>query len=176
MNSFLNSIKLDKEQQKALSKVFDEEVIDGSLDLFIQLVEDDEPVPSWLLGFVASGAKEFRKGGKPWQKGKGGAPSSYGQEEFEAYILYFYGGLSPSEIVALRDYPDDGRDYTKTIRRQIDRGPVAAWLAVGGKPSEPLATFSKLAKMPFDAISPKHAQKCQARLNEEIQKLGGRKG
>lgn len=42
--------------------------IDDNLRLFIVCVERGQIPPLWLSEFMADGAREFLKGGKPWQK------------------------------------------------------------------------------------------------------------
>ncbi len=169
----MNSLdKLDQDQIRALGKVLGKDQIEDNLRLFVCLVDRGETPPRWLMEFVAQGAREFLKGGKPWQKGKGGRPpAEFGQKELEAHILHCHGGLSHSDIVALRDYPDDGKDYTKTIGREIERGGLALFLAKARKLDFLIDTYTNLAESRFDALSPNQEKKCRAGLKHEIQRL-----
>ena len=147
--------------------------IDDKLRLFIAHVEHGRTPPDWLLQFMADGAREFLKGGKAWQKGKGGAPKSgYGQKELEAYALNRHGGLSFQQIVQLRDFPDDGKDRAKTIERQVERGKIAFCMAQTGQVADLKALFSDLAKLPFDCLSVEARDRCRAKLLAERDRLG----
>ena len=45
--------------------------IEDKLRLFVQHVERGREPPEWLMEFMAEGAREFMRGGKPWQKPPG---------------------------------------------------------------------------------------------------------
>ena len=145
---------------------------EDKLTLFIMHVEAKRTAPDWLLEFMAEGAREFLRGGKAWQKGKGGGPKSgYGQTEIEAYILHHYGGLTASQIVQLGDFPDDGKDRTKTVERQITRGELAFCIAQNGQADGLKATLNRLATLPFDLLSVEIQDACRARILVERNRL-----
>lgn len=138
---------------------------EDKLTLFLMHVDAKRTAPDWLLEFMAEGARKFLKGGKAWQKGKGGAPKSgYGQKEIEAYILHHYGGLTASQIVQLGEFPDDGKDRTKTVKRQIERGELAFCIARNGQADWLKALFNRLAALPFDLLSVENQDACRAKL------------
>lgn len=155
---------------------------EDKLTLFLMHVDAKRTAPDWLLEFMAEGAREFLIGGKAWQKGKGGGPKSgYGQKEIEAYILHHYGGLTASQIVQLGEFPDDGKDRTRTVERQIKRGEVAfvqclrteklirdldarATLGLSEVIDWRKAIFNRLAALPFDLLSVENRDACRAKL------------
>lgn len=97
--------------------------IEVNLTLFAKMVEDGRQPPAWLMDFMAKGAREFLRGGKPWQKGKGGRKKSDGKKERVAYLLHIVGKLSRAEIADLMTQPDvDGADRTKKMGRWIEKG------------------------------------------------------
>lgn len=109
--------------------------IEDVLRVFISYVERGQALPEWMLQFMADGAREFLRGGKPWQKGSGGAPrADYGEAEIRRYLLNYYGGLSAEKVaVALGLTSLDGRDVTRTVNRAIDRGRLAFCMAKIGQ-------------------------------------------
>lgn len=154
---------------------------EDKLTLFLMHVDAKRTAPDWLLEFMAEGAREFLIGGKAWQKEGGRPKSGYGQKEIEAYILHHYGGLTASQIVQLGDFPDDGQDRTKTVKRQIERGEIAfvqclrteklirslAKPKTIGMPETidwRKAIFNRLAALPFDLLSVENRDACRAKL------------
>lgn len=97
--------------------------IDFNLLHFIKCVERGDQPPEWLMEFMAEGAREFLRDGKPWQKGQGGRPQASGPPDRIAFVLHRVGGMNAAEVAeALGEIHEDGRDRIKTIRRRIKRG------------------------------------------------------
>lgn len=132
------------------------------LKAFINQVENKIPSPQWLLEFVAEGAREFLRGGKPWQKGKGGRPSiGYCEEDIQKYLLYHYGRISKTQIGLVLDLLDvDGKDVTKTINRAINRGELAFCMAKIGQVGFLKRLFKELIELEFAGLTKQQRRKC----------------
>lgn len=134
---------------------------DDLLRVFISHVENGITPPDWLLRFMAEGAREFLRGGKPWQK-DGGRPSKpYGPNELIAYLLSHYGGLSAEKVaIVLGETDRDGGDRVQTMRRTIKRGLYAF---VGAKVNSPdliANAFGQALKLDFSDLTDRQHRKC----------------
>lgn len=145
--------------------------IEDDLRLFILCVERGQMPPAWLMRFMADGAREFIKGGKPWQKKDGRPQAGYGEKEIEAYVLKYYGKLNAGQILQLSDHPSDGKDYTKTIKRKIKRGELAYCMAKINQVDGLKALFRDLSNLPFDDLSVEVRDRCRANLLAELHRL-----
>lgn len=97
--------------------------VEANLMIFSKMVEEGKQPPQWLMDFMARGAREFLRGGKPWQKGKGGRPKGDGKEARVAFLLKRVGKLDLAEIADLMVPPDaEGSDRKRTMRRWIEKG------------------------------------------------------
>jgi hypothetical protein len=132
------------------------------LRVFIAQVESGVTPPDFLLQFMADGAREFLRGGKPWQKGKGGRPQkSYGPDEIRHYLLHYYGRLSDIQIGQALDLLDyGGKDRTKTIGRAVKRGQLAFCMAKIGQISLLKELFAELIGLAFDDLTEGQRRKC----------------
>lgn len=132
------------------------------LRVFIAQVESGITPPDFLLQFMAEGAREFLRGGKPWQKGKGGRPQKdYGQDEIRQYLLHYYGRLSDIQIgqaLHLLDY--GGKDRTKTIGRAVKRGELAFCMAKIGQVGLLKDLFAELLDLAFEDLTDGQRRKC----------------
>ena len=95
-----------------------------NLMVFIKYVEDGKSPPQWLIDFMADGAREFLRGGKPWQNGKGGHPGANDKRtETAAFLLRTVCGLTRKQIVdVLKIGDEDGTDRSNFIRENEKRG------------------------------------------------------
>lgn len=132
------------------------------LNIFISKVESGITPPDWMLQFMADGAREFLKGGKPWQK-EGGRPSKpYGPKELTSYLLSYYGGLSAEKVATvLGETDDDGVDRVQTMRRTIKRGSMVFFGARMNSPDLIKAAFSESLDLEFADLTPSQRRKCR---------------
>ena len=73
--------------------------IEDKLRLFVQHVERGREPPEWLMEFMAEGAREFMRGGKPWQKPPGRKTACPNWPDATAHVLCHDGGLFVEEVV-----------------------------------------------------------------------------
>lgn len=132
------------------------------LRVFIAQVENGITPPDFLLQFMAEGAREFLRGGKPWQKGKGGRPQKgYGPDEIRQYLLHYYGQLSDMQIGQALDLLDcGGKDRTKTIKRDVKRGEIAFCMAKIGQVALLKDLFAELLHLAFEDLTDGQRLKC----------------
>lgn len=144
------------------------------LRTFVSHVENGRTPPDWLLHFMADGAREFLKGGKPWQNGKGGAPRKpYGSNEIKSYLLHYYGKLSAEQVArVLGELDGDGRDRAQTLRRRIKRGEMAYLLYRLTRPAEVVASFQELLELELEGLTLDQRSKCLEGLREELASIG----
>jgi len=97
--------------------------IEFNLRMFIKHVDNGSQPTDDLMKFMADGAREFLRGGKPWQKGDGGAPEKFNRDCQAAFLLRKVGGMSVKQIPDVLGIASaDGKDKSRTIYRDIDRG------------------------------------------------------
>jgi hypothetical protein len=139
--------------------------IDDKLRLFIAHVETGRTPPDWLLEFMADGAREFMRGGKPWQKSSGRKKAQPRWADSIAYMRHHEGGLTVDEIVlAMGAGDEDGTDRTRTLRRSIKRGAVV---------SEGIERMivSEIIEAKFPDLPEKRRRECRARLIAALRRL-----
>lgn len=136
--------------------------IEDRLRLFIVCIERGQKPPDWLLQFMAEGAREFLRGGRPWQKSKGGRPKSdYGEAEIKQYLLHFYGGLTPPKVAAALSLLDrNGKDVSRTVKRAIDRGQLAFCMAKIGQVELLKSLFADLLELELKDFTDGQRRKC----------------
>jgi len=136
--------------------------IEDTLRLFVVMVERGQTPPNWLLQFMAGGAREFLKGGKPWQKGKGGRPKGrYGPDEARHYLLHYYGKLKPAQVASALGLLDlEGKDVTATVRRAIKRGELAFCMAKIEQVDLLKSLFADLLELELADLTEKQRRKC----------------
>jgi hypothetical protein len=147
--------------------------IEDRLRLFVVCVERGQVPPDWLLQFMADGAREFLRGGKPWQKGKGGRPKGdYGEAEIRQYLLHYYGGLKPARVAqALGLLSVDGKDVSRTVKRAIDRGQLAFCMAKIGQVELLKSLFADLLALDLADLTGEQRRKCAEGLRAGLADL-----
>lgn len=136
--------------------------IEDRLRLFAVCVDRGQAPPDWLLQFMAEGAREFLRGGKPWQKGKGGRPKGkYGEAEIRQYLLHHYGGLKPARVALVLGLLSlDGKDVSRTVTRAINRGQLAFCMAKIGQVDLLKSLFAELLALDLGDLTGDQRRKC----------------
>lgn len=144
--------------------------VEHKLELFIELVSRGEPPPNWLMGYMAVGAEEFLAGGKPWKIGKTGRRSKRsGEEELKCYVLNKLAGLSVNETVEFMGRLDmEGKDTSRTMRRDIGRGEGVYKLMLNGQSEAIKAVISCVLEAPAGPLSPARKAKANVALIAHI--------
>lgn len=131
------------------------------LRVFISQVENNVTPPDWLLQFMADGAREFLKGGKPWQKEGGRPRKPYETSDLTAYLLSHYGGLSAEKVATVLGKTDNnGSDQVQTMRRTIKRGLYVFVAAKIKSPDLIKASFIEALKLEFADLTNSQLRKC----------------
>lgn len=101
--------------------------IDDKLRLFILYADSGKAPPDWLMQFMADGAREFLRAGKPWQRGKGGRPKgAHGVIELKAHLLSYHGELTAEQVArVLGQFTKAKLPATGKMRAAIKRGAIA---------------------------------------------------
>ncbi|KIN72793.1 hypothetical protein Z949_1973 [Sulfitobacter guttiformis KCTC 32187] len=120
---------------------------------------------------MADGAREFQRGGKPWQKKDGRKPVRDFQRFADAFVLSEHGKLTADEIVLLRGDGDaQGTDKTKTVERDIKKGSVLHgsiefwWFYFH-------QSLIRWAASDLSEIAPSRAKECRAALKVELARI-----
>lgn len=147
--------------------------VEDRLSLFAFLVENGKQPPTWLLEFMAEGAREFLRGGKPWQKGKGGRPpKGFDESDLKAWLLHFKGELPVADmVVALGLQSPDGADRSRTVRREIERGGLVYLIWQAGRHEALRDLVSDLFAADYSMLSTDAAQRCRDGLASELRRL-----
>jgi hypothetical protein len=93
---------------------------DFKLELFLRFVDKGENTPKYLMDYVAGGVREFMREGKPWQIGKGGRPRRPYITALKCKALAESGVSVDRIALILNMASEDGKDYTKRIKRLKD--------------------------------------------------------
>jgi hypothetical protein len=93
---------------------------DYKLELFLKFTDRGKTPPKSLMDYISDGVREFLRDGKPWQIGSGGRPRRPYTTALQCKALAVSGVSVDRTALILSMTSEDGKDYTKKIKRFKD--------------------------------------------------------
>lgn len=94
---------------------------DYKLELFLKFTDRGKTPPNYLMDYISDGVREVLRGGtKPWHIGKGGRPHRPYKTALQCKALAVSGVSVDRTALILNMISEDGKDYTKKIKRFKD--------------------------------------------------------